>query len=156
MNRTSARHYFEPSWLALPLLAASACAGLCVGLFSLSREDGVCVGLLVAFMLSCWVVAYRILRQDPLLVWSPIPLFLLASGTYFGFGPLSYFFTDRLTTEYMQDVWRVTTNDLFRTIWLNTTGVVIVFGVWSWKTAFRPIVNRLPRFFNFGKLVSCT
>jgi hypothetical protein len=65
---------------------------------------------------------------------SPMPWFLLASGVYFGFGPLVYFYGTATARSYSQDVWQTDTHDLFRVTLLNAVGVILVVAVWLWQT----------------------
>jgi hypothetical protein len=72
-----------------------------------------------------------------------MPWFLLASGVYFGFGPLVYFFGNDAAIRYCQDVWLVDPYDIITVTCLNIFGVVVVFGVWLWVTRSLRVVTSL-------------
>jgi hypothetical protein len=93
---------------------------------------------LAAFTLFGSVSAYQLVRQSPLLIFSPMPWFLLASGFYFGFGPLIYFFGNDMAITYCNAVWPVDLDELWSVTLLNALGVVLVFGVWLWQVREMP------------------
>lgn len=136
--------YFQSSWV-LGCLAASLAMVVCLACFSTFRERELsCIGCLVAFILYSSVSAYKLIRQRPQLIFSPMPWFLLASGAYFGFGPLIYFFGKDKAKLYCQQVWPVDLDDLLCVTLLNATGLVLVFGVWLWQTRAMPKVRSRP------------
>lgn len=134
----SALHYFKTPWVSACALAS---LGTYLGLSIYSRfpaQEAACISFLVAFTLFCSVSAYQLVRQSPLLMFSPMPWFLLASGVYFGFGPLIYFFGNDMAKNYCHQVWPVDLGDLWRVTLLNALGVVLVFGVWLWQMRDMP------------------
>ncbi len=92
-------------------------------------------GLLVFLAWGCGEMAFRIVRQDWILIWSPLPWFLLASGAYFGLGPMIYFVGDQHTVSYCEAVWPVTWKDLTRATLLNGVGLGTLF--WTWLVTAR-------------------
>ena len=140
----SALRYFKTPWVAACALAS---LGTYLGLSIYSRfpaQEAACISFLVAFILYSSVAAYKLVQQRPQLIFSPMPWFLLASGAYFGFGPLIYFFGKDMAKVYCQQVWPVDLDDLFQITLMNATGVVLVFGVWLWQTRAMPRVKSRP------------
>ncbi len=129
----SALRYLKTPWVAACALAS---LGTYLGLALYSKfpaQEAACASFLVAFTLFCSVSAYQLTRQSPLLMFSPMPWFLLASGVYFGFGPLIYFFGNEMAKTYCNAVWPVDLDELWSVTLLNALGVVLVFGVWLWQ-----------------------
>lgn len=134
----SALRYFKTPWVSACALAS---LGTYFGLSIYSRfpaQEAACISFLVAFTLFCSVSAYQLVRQSPLLMFSPMPWFLLACGVYFGLGPLIYFFGNDMAIIYCQQVWPVDLGNLWRVTLLNALGVVLVCGVWLWQTREMP------------------
>lgn len=134
----SALRYFKTTWVS-----ACALAGLVtyLGLALYSKfptQESACISFLVAFTLFCSVSAYQLVLQSPLLMFSPMPWFLLASGVYFGFGPLIYFFGNDMAKTYCNAVCPMDLAELWSVTLLNALGVVLVFGVWLWQTREMP------------------
>ena len=98
---------------------------------SLTRLDQLCIGLLITLVLSCGGFAYQILQRNMLLVWSPMPWFLAASGAYFGFGPLVYYFGSDASVEMLNAVAPLAKEQLLRVTLLNMAGLALVLGVWA-------------------------
>ena len=101
--------------------------------FSFDFMDVVCAGMLSLFILLSAALAFQLLQWKPQLIWSPLPWFLLASATYFGFGPLIYFFGNDDAKSYCERVWPVTRNHLFLVSWLNILSTALVVAVWWWR-----------------------
>ena len=74
---------------------------------------------------SLWV-ALRIVRQDPVMIWSPLPWFLGACAVYFGFGPLIYYFGTQESIWYIDQFYFVSEDNLLRTNALNVAGIGLV------------------------------
>ena len=75
---------------------------------------------------ACAGTAYRIIRTDTQMVASPVFWVLLASGVYFGFGPLIYSFGNRSTIELMDGGFAIGSPELFLTNMLNSIGMLAV------------------------------
>lgn len=80
----------------------------------------------IALLVTCALTGIRLVKRNPLLIWTPLPWFLAACGTYFGFGPLLYTFGNTATVADSSIIWAVDILDLFRTNQLNVTGILIV------------------------------
>jgi hypothetical protein len=125
--------YFHLSWMVTCLFMGFASFVLYAVFFKLALPDAICVGVLVTFTLLCGALAYKLVEQRPQLIFTPMPWLLLASGAYFGFGPLMYYFGDDEAKAYCQAVYPVTVQDVLRVTLLNALGVALVFGVWRWR-----------------------
>ena len=136
--------YFQTSWVVGCLVASLATVVGLAFFSSFAMREVWCIGCLVAFILYSSVAAYKLVQQRQQLIFSPMPWFLLASGAYFGFGPLIYFFGKDMAKVYCQQVWPVDLDDLFQITLMNATGVVLVFGVWLWQTRAMPRVKSRP------------
>ena len=126
-------NYFQFSWLAACLFVGVVSFVLSMFLFKLGHSDAICVGVLASFTLLCSVLAYKLVQQRSLLVFTPMPWVLLSSGAYFGFGPLLYFFGAAEAKAYCQAVYPVTVQDILRVTLVNVLGVALVFWVWWWR-----------------------
>jgi len=73
---------------------------------------------------ACTGTAFRLVRADIQAVASPVFWVFLASGVYWGFGPLIYTFGNRSTIARMDIGYRVGTSELFRTNMLNSIGML--------------------------------
>jgi hypothetical protein len=71
----------------------------------------------------CLWAAYRLVREQPLALWSPIPWFFIACAAYFGFGPLAYYFATPESVEFMDAFHEVDDYALLRTNLLNVVGI---------------------------------
>lgn len=129
---------FKSFWLTQILLVGFIVTVLTIGGTSHGLSGSICVGVLVSFFVLCIFLAYKIVRQQAWLIWSPMPWFLLASAVYFGFGPLIYFFGNDAARQYCQSVYPVTVEDLFHVTFLNGLGVFLVFAVWFFRTKQMP------------------
>ena len=130
----SALRYFKTPWVSACVLASLTAFLSLVTYSSFHIQEIACIGFLVTFAVFCSVSAYQLVRQSPLLMFSPMPWFLLASGVYFGCGPLIYFFGNDMAKTYCHAVWPVDLDDLWQVTLLNALGVVLVFGVWLLQT----------------------
>jgi hypothetical protein len=134
----SVLRYFKTAWVSASALASFG-AFLWLACYSkFSAQESACISCLAAFTLFGSVSAYQLVRQSPLLIFSPMPWFLLASSVYFGFGPLIYFFGNDMAKTYCNAVWPVDLAELWSVTLLNALGVVLVFGVWLWQTREMP------------------
>lgn len=127
-------HDFQLSWVIWCLSIGLAFVVILRSFFSFDVADANCVGLLGTFMLLSYVLAYKLVQWRPQFILTPLPWFLLASGAYFGLGPLVYFFGADAAIAYCQAVFPVTVEDLIRVTISNLAGVTIVFCVWFWMT----------------------
>jgi len=90
---------------------------------------------------ACTGTAFRMLRADVQMVASPVFWVLLASGVYWGFGPLIYTFGDLKTIAIMETGYSVSASELFRTNMLNSVGMLsLVVGL----AVGRRLVGRRP------------
>ena len=117
------------------LAARALTVGLCSALLPVLAarwipSKAICAGLLLAFTWVCLEVCYRMLRQEPMLIWSPTTWFILASGAYFGIGPMIYFVGDAPALEFCNDVWPISWPNISRVTLLNAVGLGIFY--WSW------------------------
>lgn len=126
--------YLTIWWVGVCLFIAFLVAVLGGNLFSLGMEDGLSAGILVFFTMISVLLAYKLVQQRPQLVLSPMPWFLLASGAYFGFGPLLYYFGAEQTKKYCQMIFPVNNYDILFVTLLNGGGMLLVFGTWLWRT----------------------
>src|ERR1039458_4110342 len=82
--------------LGAPLLAAllvGLCSALALRLVSgFSEENARLCGCLFAFGAIQALIAFKLFRQDPSMIWTPMPWFLLTCAMYYGLGPLMEFF----------------------------------------------------------------
>ena len=102
------------------------------------------IGMLLSLLLSCVALAYMTVRNSPRLIISPMPWFLLASGAYFGFGPLLYSFGNELAIAFSQSIWFVGQQELLRVTIVNATGVLIVYSVWFYLVTKAPVSRASP------------
>lgn len=75
--------------------------------------------LLIGVLGVSMVAGLRILRDFPLMIWSPLPWFLFSSAAYFGFGPLVYFSGVEEAVIRMDASFPVNPNDLLKATQLN-------------------------------------
>lgn len=91
---------------------------------------------------ACLVTSFRLTRADIQAVASPVFWVLLASGFYWGFGPLIYTFGDLSTIAQMNSQYGVGTSELFLTNMLNSVGMLaLVVGL----AVGRRLVGRGPQ-----------
>lgn len=124
---------FRFAWIGASLAGGVVVVILLAVFFSFDFLDAVCAGLLSLFILLSGALAFQLVQWKPLLIWSPLPWFLLASAAYFGFGPLIYFFGNDDAKGFCELIWPVTRKDLFRVSWLNMSGTAVVVAVWWWR-----------------------
>lgn len=94
-------------------------------------EDDVAIGLANACLpailgAACLWTAYRLVRNDHLQLWSPLPWFLAAWAVYHGFGPLVYIYGNSDTVAYLDAFYPVAPRSLHRTNLLNAVGLGII------------------------------
>lgn len=71
------------------------------------------------------VVSYRLIR-DPAALADPLIWFLLACGTYFGFGPLAYHYATPQTIAFMDAFYPVSPSALSQAQFVSVTGILLV------------------------------
>lgn len=80
--------------------------------------------ILLIFLLL-WT-GLQTIRENPLMIWSPIFWFLVASALYFGFGPLIYHYGDGEGILLCDQFYFVDEMSLLRTNMLNSIGILLV------------------------------
>jgi hypothetical protein len=78
----------------------------------------------VALAGACAWAACRVVIGRPLALWAPLPWFLAAAAAYFGIGPLIYYLGNEETVAYIDMLWPVGPDDLWRTNVLNAVGLL--------------------------------
>ena len=107
------------------------CSALALSLMpGFSGEKATLCGWLFGFGAIQILIAFRLFRQDPSIVWTPMPWFLLTCALYYGFGPLVYFFADQAIIDYTQAVWTVANRDIVRVTAVNAVGVAVALLVY--------------------------
>jgi hypothetical protein len=100
-----------------------------LGVRALSAQEGTRLlngaGPLSLLAASLWT-AYVLTARSPRLIWTPVPWFLGASAMYCGLGPLVYTVGDEETIRYIDTLWPVGPDELWRTNVLNRLGVLTV------------------------------
>jgi hypothetical protein len=72
--------------------------------------------------------AYRNIAYNHLLVWSPLPYFLVSCTLYFSIGPALYYFGSESLIWEVNQIYGTTPEELLRTNLLNAIGISIVLG----------------------------
>lgn len=80
----------------------------------------------LVILAACAWTSYRLVRSDMVMMCAPITWILIACATYYGFGPLLFFFGSEATMEYVNASWPVHSAALLRTNILNLTGIVLI------------------------------
>ena len=88
------------------------------------------VGLSALLLLSANTV-FRLIRSDPISIWTPPVLYAAATGLFFGFGPMSLLFGNEATRLYLTTGhYAIDTDDVVRTTLLTSMGVTTcLFGM---------------------------
>ena len=91
--------------------------------------------------------AYRLVKSDSLVMWTPLPWFLVSSAVYFGIGPLVYSYGNPFTLYSLNRLFPVSDVELMRTVNLDTAGIGMVllaylalvefFGITQKEKSFR-------------------
>ena len=113
----------------LRLIAFLGCLLSCyflIGIFLLDMGEVIVtwagpMSLGVAFVFT----AYRIVITKPIVLWTPLPWFLLASAVYYGLGPTVYAFGNEDTLFHLRR-FPADAHQLWRTNVLNACGTLIV------------------------------
>jgi hypothetical protein len=123
----------------------SALSMISVVLLILGEESSAKIWLWLSpaiLLVACAGTAFRIIRADARMVVSPVFWVLLASGAYWGLGPLIYTFGNRNTIALMDYGYVVRTPELFSTNMLNSVGMLaLVIGL----GVGRRLVGRRPQ-----------
>ncbi len=122
------------SWIGTCLVGSGLGVIVAAIFFSFDFLDTLSVGILSLFTLFSVVLAFQMVQWNPLILWSPLPWFLLAGAVYFGFGPLIYFFGDDDAKRVCDRIWPTARADLFRVSCLNILGAALVVVFW-WRRA---------------------
>jgi hypothetical protein len=85
----------------------------------------------VVVLFSCAVSSYLSVTRNVTTIWSPVPLFLLASALYYGFGPLVYVFGNASSVYYCDIIYQVNSTSLMGTNLLNCVGILTVLFTFS-------------------------
>lgn len=85
----------------------------------------------LALFVSSILMSYIIVKKYPLMFWSPLPWFLLASGVYFGLGPLVYYYGTEETIRFVNSLWVVTPLDITKTNVLNAASIMVIIAMVS-------------------------
>lgn len=80
----------------------------------------------VVILAVCAWTSYRLVRSEMVMMCAPITWFLIACATYYGFGPLLFFFGTEATVEYVNASWPVHGAALLRTNILNLMGIALI------------------------------
>ncbi len=76
----------------------------------------------LVFFLVCALGVRQLTREEASAEWSPFLWFLMASGLYFGFGPLAHYFASAASVSYMNSYYLVDDRGLYRANLLNVWG----------------------------------
>jgi hypothetical protein len=96
----------------------------------------------LSLTLVCGYLAFRDIRRSRTALWTPVPWFLLATGVFFGIGPLIYSFGSTESREIVDVFFAADDTALLRTNLLNSIGTTLVAAT-AWFAAkafqsFRP------------------
>jgi hypothetical protein len=80
----------------------------------------------ITVLVACLWTAYDVVRSNPNTLWTPIPWFIAASGSFFGLGPLVYPFGDEAMVAIVDDLFPVSPKDLWRTNMLNVVSIILI------------------------------
>jgi hypothetical protein len=82
----------------------------------------------------CLLSAWGLFREYSLMLWSPLPWFLLTSAIYFGLGALLPYWANHATTAYATASYNPDEWEIWRTNFLNTLSIVIVLASFYFVT----------------------
>jgi hypothetical protein len=117
----------EPLRLALSgLIALSSCYSLV--LLSDDRNGAIMANMFLPFLLLCLLLwtGLQTLRNNQMMIWTPIPWFFFACAAYYGLGPLIYYYGNSASRIYINQFYRVDDLGLLRINLLDTAGVGLV------------------------------
>jgi hypothetical protein len=84
----------------------------------------------LALAVACLWTAFRVVADDAIHIWTPLPWFLTASAVFFGIGPLVYTFGSERALAELDELWTVGSEELWRTNLLNTIATLLIVAVY--------------------------
>ena len=117
----------KPLRLALTgLIALSTCYSLVW--LSDDRYAAIMVNMFLPVLLLCLLLwtGLQTIRNNRLMIWTPIPWFFFACATYYGLGPLIYYYGNSASRIHIDQFYRVDDLSLLRINLLDTAGVGLV------------------------------
>lgn len=119
------------SQIDLALLFGAAASVIALYAIPLASADPVWMhaanaSLPAALGAACLWIGYRMVRNRPAALWTPLPWFLAAWAAYYGLGPLAYVYGTPETVAYMDTMYPVDERTLLRTNMLNAVGLAAV------------------------------
>lgn len=106
-------------------------AGLCFLCFALLLLDDPTMlyfwnaSILFAICLCILISVYKLVQNEPEIVWTPILWYTFTFGVYFGFGSMVILFGPHQTIEYINETYPTDQNTLLKITALNLTGFLI-------------------------------
>jgi hypothetical protein len=117
----------KPLRLALSgLIVLSTCYSLV--LLSDDRNAAILANMFLPVLLLCLLLwtGLQTVRNNRMMLWTPIPWFFFACATYYGLGPLIYYYGNSASRIYIDQFYRVDDLGLLRVNLLDTAGIGIV------------------------------
>jgi len=85
---------------------------------------------LFVILVACLGAAATSIAVSPVRLWFPITWFLLTAASYYGFGPLLYYFGTEESIDYSDAYYYVGSGELYRANLLNLAGIISVMGMY--------------------------
>ncbi len=102
----------------------------CYYLVSLSddRNAAISANMFLPFLLLCLLLwtGLQLIRNNGLMIWTPIPWFFFACAAYYGIGPLIYYYGDAASIIFANEFYHVDDLGLLRINFLDTAAIGLV------------------------------
>lgn len=127
-------------WLAIAGMLIVAIV-LEVGLTPEQRKGWTLI-FLFAILISSGAACFFSVKNQHLLVWTPIVWITFAFGVFYGLGPMVYYFGDEKNIKYLGFTWEVNTGDLWNTMLVNLLGFFFVLLAFLAGSYFTPTIKK--------------
>jgi hypothetical protein len=112
--------------LHLCLVALIAFFGVLWGVSDGNNEVFLNETMPIGTLLTLCYFAIRMVKAHPVLIWSPLPWFMIACAAYCGIGPLAYHYGNEATIASCDGYYMISESELVRSNFLNLIGIASV------------------------------